>query len=99
MDEEMVLAKRSAHSVAEAKRRSNIKNGFHELQQIVPNCKKGESQGRFSKALILKKVRGFESTAWQKASRVVSFSFLFFCSCLVCTQGVIIMQQCSFACQ
>eukprot|EP00123_Amoebidium_parasiticum_P004481 comp15785_c0_seq1/m.13023 comp15785_c0_seq1/g.13023 ORF comp15785_c0_seq1/g.13023 comp15785_c0_seq1/m.13023 type:complete len:576 (-) comp15785_c0_seq1:541-2268(-) len=45
--------RRSAHILAEQKRRNNIKQGFEELQAIIPACKSGPT--KVSKATILQK--------------------------------------------
>ncbi|KNC77872.1 hypothetical protein SARC_09682 [Sphaeroforma arctica JP610] len=46
--------RRSAHILAEQKRRNNIKVGFEELQQIIPSCQVTPNS-KFSKASILQK--------------------------------------------
>eukprot|EP01137_Pigoraptor_chileana_P023836 Opistho-2@90808 len=46
--------RRSAHIAAEQKRRNNIKEGFDQLQHMIPACKKAPSS-KFSKATVLRK--------------------------------------------
>eukprot|EP00124_Ichthyophonus_hoferi_P004737 Ihof_evm2s562 gene=Ihof_evmTU2s562 len=49
--------RRNAHLFAEQKRRNNIKQGFEELQAIIPACKGGP--GKISKATILQKAMDY----------------------------------------
>ncbi|XP_063703831.1 max-like protein X [Culicoides brevitarsis] len=48
--------RRNAHTLAEQKRRDNIKKGYEELQEIVPKCNQNDASGyKISKAAVLQK--------------------------------------------
>jgi MAX-like protein X len=49
-------ARRMAHTVAEQKRRDQIKRGYDELQAVVPTChEQGPAAQKVSKAVVLHK--------------------------------------------
>eukprot|EP00126_Sphaerothecum_destruens_P001212 Sdes_comp13540_c0_seq1m3221 len=53
--EDYAEQRRNAHILAEQKRRNNIKSGFEDLKNILPNCPKSAPPQSFTKAAILQK--------------------------------------------